>query len=163
MGQLHRATRAPPQLRDPSGPLDRDSCQGSAAPAGGVAKSEARKQGAFRVCRTPPGSAVHDGLGVGAPARRRSGWLGGRAIVLQSLLLTALGGVLGAGGALLASQWQAREARRIRREQNARDDRYRLTADRIRAYSAFHVRPARRGRRWAFTPEAADVTSRLKM
>jgi hypothetical protein len=59
--------------------------------------------------------------------------------VLQSLLLTALGGVLGAGGALLASHWQAREARRIRREQNARDDRYRLTADRIRAYSAFHV------------------------
>ncbi len=59
--------------------------------------------------------------------------------MLQSLLLTALGGVLGAGGALLASQWQAREARRVRREQYARDDRYRLTADRIRAYSAFHV------------------------
>lgn len=59
--------------------------------------------------------------------------------MLQSLLLTALGGVLGAGGALVASERQAREARRIRREQDARDDRYRLTTDRIRAYSAFHV------------------------
>jgi hypothetical protein len=60
-------------------------------------------------------------------------------IVLQSLLLTALGGVLGAGGALLASRSQALEARRIRKEQDAREDRYRLMQERIRAYSSFYV------------------------
>ena len=60
-------------------------------------------------------------------------------IVLQSLLLTALGGVLGAGGALLASRSQALEARRIRKEQNTREDRYRLMQERIRAYSSFWV------------------------
>jgi hypothetical protein len=59
--------------------------------------------------------------------------------VLQSLLLTALGGVLGIGGGLLASQWQAREARRVRREQYGRDDRYRLTTERIGAYGAFYT------------------------
>lgn len=59
--------------------------------------------------------------------------------MLQSLLLTALGGVLGGGGALLASQWQAREARRIRKEQDAREDRYRLINERVRAYRAFFV------------------------
>jgi hypothetical protein len=60
-------------------------------------------------------------------------------IVLQSLLLTALGGVLGAGGALLASRSQALEARRIRKEQDTREDRYRLMQERIRAYSSFFV------------------------
>jgi hypothetical protein len=60
-------------------------------------------------------------------------------IVLQSLLLTALGGVLGVGGALLASQWQAREARRVRKERDARDDRYRLTQERIKAYRDFYI------------------------
>lgn len=59
--------------------------------------------------------------------------------MLQSLLLTALGGVLGIGGALLASQWQAREARRIRKEQDARDDRYRLMQERITAYRDFYI------------------------
>jgi hypothetical protein len=59
--------------------------------------------------------------------------------VLQSLLLTALGGVLGVGGALLASQWQAREARRVRKEQEARDDRYRLMNERIMSYRAFYI------------------------
>jgi hypothetical protein len=59
--------------------------------------------------------------------------------VLQTLLLTALGGMLGIGGSLAASKWQAREARLVRHEQYARDDRYRLTTDRIRAYSAFHL------------------------
>jgi hypothetical protein len=58
-------------------------------------------------------------------------------IVLQSLLLTALGGVLGAGGALLASRSQALEARRTRKEQDAREDRYRLMQERIKAYSGF--------------------------
>jgi hypothetical protein len=60
-------------------------------------------------------------------------------IVLQSLLLTALGGVLGAGGALLASRSQALEARRIRKRQDTREDRYRLMQERIRAYSSFFV------------------------
>lgn len=60
-------------------------------------------------------------------------------IVLQSLLLTALGGILGAGGALLASRSQALEARRIRKEQDTREDRYRLMQERIRAYSSFFV------------------------
>jgi hypothetical protein len=59
--------------------------------------------------------------------------------MLQSLLLTALGGVLGAGGALLASRSQALEARRIRKEQDAREDRYRLMQERIKAYSSFFV------------------------
>jgi hypothetical protein len=59
--------------------------------------------------------------------------------VLQSLLLTALGGVLGVGGALIASQWQAREARRVRKEQEARDDRYRLMNERIMAYRTFYI------------------------
>src|SRR5215467_3341895 len=60
-------------------------------------------------------------------------------MVLQSLLLTALGGVLGAGGALLASRSQAMEARRIRKEQDTREDRYRLIQERIKAYSSFFV------------------------
>ena len=59
--------------------------------------------------------------------------------MLQSLLLTALGGILGAGGALLASRSQALEARRIRKEQDAREDRYRLMQERIKAYSGFFV------------------------
>src|ERR1022692_322201 len=64
---------------------------------------------------------------------------GDEGAVLQSLLLTALGGVLGVGGALLASQFQAREGRRVRREQDARDDRYRLSRERIDAYKAFYI------------------------
>lgn len=69
----------------------------------------------------------------------RRSWSGMGFIVLQSLLLTALGGVLGAGGALLASRSQALEARRIRKEQNTREDRYRLVQERIKAYSSFFV------------------------
>ena len=60
-------------------------------------------------------------------------------IVLQSLLLTAIGGVIGVGGALFAAQWQAREARRVRKEQEARDDRYRLMNERIAAYRTFYI------------------------
>lgn len=59
--------------------------------------------------------------------------------MLQSLLLTAIGGVIGIGGSFLASQWQAREARRVRKEQYAREDRYRLMERRITAYRDFYV------------------------
>lgn len=69
----------------------------------------------------------------------RRSWSGMGFIVLQSLLLTALGGVLGAGGALLASRSQALETRRIRKEQDTREDRYRLVQERIKAYSSFFV------------------------
>jgi hypothetical protein len=59
--------------------------------------------------------------------------------VPRSLLLTAIGGVVGIGGAFLALLWQAREARRVRREQYARDDRYRLAERRITASRDFYV------------------------
>jgi hypothetical protein len=59
--------------------------------------------------------------------------------MLQSLLLTALGGLLGISGSYMAFRWQAGDAKRIRSEQYSREDRYRLQAERIQAYSAFHV------------------------
>jgi hypothetical protein len=58
--------------------------------------------------------------------------------MLQSLLLTGLGGVLRIAGTLLATQWQTRVARHIRQEQYSREDRYRLATERIRAYSSFY-------------------------
>ncbi len=58
--------------------------------------------------------------------------------MLQSLLLTGLGGVLGIMGTLLASQWQARNAKQVRAEQYTREDRYRLATNRIDAYTAFY-------------------------
>jgi hypothetical protein len=58
--------------------------------------------------------------------------------MLQSLLLTGLGGLLGIAGTLLASQWQARNARQVRSEQYVREDRYRLASERIEAYAAFY-------------------------
>jgi hypothetical protein len=59
--------------------------------------------------------------------------------MLQSLLLTALGGFLGFGGSYMAFRWQAGDARQVRSEQYGREDRYRLQAERIRAYGVFHV------------------------
>jgi hypothetical protein len=58
--------------------------------------------------------------------------------MLQSLLLTGLGGVLGITGTLFASQWQARNAKQVRAEQYSREDRYRLATERINAYTAFY-------------------------
>jgi hypothetical protein len=55
--------------------------------------------------------------------------------MLDSLLLTALGGVLGIAGTLAATIWQGRSARDAQREQNACEDRCRLATDRIAAYT----------------------------
>jgi hypothetical protein len=57
--------------------------------------------------------------------------------LLQSLLLTAVGGILGISGTLIASRWQANEARQERGERYRREDRYRLSKDRLEAYSSF--------------------------
>jgi hypothetical protein len=62
----------------------------------------------------------------------------GEHTLLQSLLLTSLGGFLGIAGALLASQFQARNAEQERREKYFREDRYRLAGERISAYTAFY-------------------------
>jgi hypothetical protein len=59
--------------------------------------------------------------------------------LIQSLLLTAVGGILGISGTLIATRWQAREARQERIERYDREDRYRLTKDRIEAYSSFFI------------------------
>ena len=59
--------------------------------------------------------------------------------MIQSLLLTAVGGILGISGTLIASRWQAKEARQERSERYDREDHHRLTKERIEAYSSFFL------------------------
>lgn len=59
--------------------------------------------------------------------------------MLQSLLLTGLGGLLAIAGTIAGHAWQARENRRIRLEGYRREDRYRLYNDRLQAYRELHL------------------------
>jgi len=63
--------------------------------------------------------------------------------IWESLMLTALGGVIGLAGIWLGARVQAREADRVRREQFEREDRFRLHKERIAAYSEFYAATGR--------------------
>ncbi|GAA4527720.1 hypothetical protein [Amycolatopsis samaneae] len=56
----------------------------------------------------------------------------------ESALLTGLGGALTATGAWLGFRWQAREARKVKAADLAREDRYRLHNDRKEYYLSFY-------------------------
>lgn len=60
--------------------------------------------------------------------------------MLQSLLLTGIGGLLAIMGTFVGQHMQARVTQRIRDEDRAREDRYRLHAERLQAYVAFHTK-----------------------
>jgi hypothetical protein len=57
----------------------------------------------------------------------------------SSAILTALGGTIAIVGAWFGARFQAREARRARREAYDREDRFRLHKERVEAYSSFYI------------------------
>jgi hypothetical protein len=59
--------------------------------------------------------------------------------MLEALLLAGLGGFLAIAGTVTGQHLQARHNRRIRVEEYAREDRYRLFRDRLEAYREYHV------------------------
>lgn len=59
--------------------------------------------------------------------------------MLQSLLLVGLGGVLAIAGTATGQYLQSRHTRRLRIDEYAREDRYRLFRDRLEAYREYHV------------------------
>jgi len=71
---------------------------------------------------------------------------------MYQLLLTALGGAVALTGTFVGHRWQAAEARRIRFEDHAREDRYRHHAARTETYIRF-VAAFTRAREAAFAKE----------
>jgi hypothetical protein len=59
--------------------------------------------------------------------------------MLQSLLLVGLGGFLTIAGTVTGQYLQSRNVRRLRLDEYAREDRYRLFRDRLQAYHEYHV------------------------
>jgi hypothetical protein len=65
---------------------------------------------------------------------------------LAPLLSALLGGTIGVIGTLLGARTQIKEARQVRAEEYARDDKFRLHKERLEAYSEFYI-AAGHGRR----------------
>lgn len=65
---------------------------------------------------------------------------------LTPLLSAFLGGTIGVIGTLLGARTQIKEARHVRTEEYARDDKFRLHKERLEAYSEFYI-AAGHGRR----------------
>jgi hypothetical protein len=59
--------------------------------------------------------------------------------LVQSLLLTSLGGVIAGLGTWLGARLQHKEAGRVRKEQYDREDSYRLHSDRVKAYCDLYL------------------------
>ncbi|MGW4467221.1 hypothetical protein [Micromonospora sp. NPDC004704] len=59
--------------------------------------------------------------------------------IWESVSLTVVGGVVAAAAGLLGAAVQARQAAQARRDQEKREDRYRLHQDRLATYVAFHL------------------------
>jgi hypothetical protein len=63
--------------------------------------------------------------------------------VWESLVSTAVGGVVAAAAGAVAMMIQSRQTARLRREQHEREDRYRLHQARVEAYLDFHTSASR--------------------
>lgn len=58
---------------------------------------------------------------------------------VTSLLLALAGGIIGGGSSLVTMWTQSRTAERVRHEQFAREDRFRLFEKRLESYSALYI------------------------
>ncbi|GAA4670529.1 hypothetical protein [Phytohabitans rumicis] len=75
----------------------------------------------------------------------------------ESMLSTMVGGAVAAGAGVLTTLVQARQASRMRYEQQQREDRYRLYQDRVEAYVTFHTLASKARRVLQdFTDDTAD-------
>lgn len=82
--------------------------------------------------------------------------------MLQSLLLTGLGGLIAITGTVIGQRLQAREAKNMRIEDRTREDRYRLHKERLDAYVRFHVQFGLARRPMLAYSEAADAPEALE-